>query len=287
MSREDDPFFPVLGELPGDGAADGAVSAEVDGVALRRGSRVVLRPRAGADIFDLALAGRVAVVEGLDQDVDGSVHVAVTLEDDPGRDLGDARQPGHRFFYRLDEVEPLAGEAAGAAAPRVLVAGIGNVFLADDGFGVEVVRRLEGRSLGAGVDVVDFGIRGMDLAYALGRGYDAAVLVDATPRGGAPGTVYVIDVDELPADLPLETHGMDPVRVLALARALGSELPRVLVVGCEPLVRMTGEEPDVVVALSAPVAAAVDRAAGMVEELVSELRDGPPARGAEQRSEAT
>jgi hydrogenase maturation protease len=247
----------------------------IDGVDVRRGSRVVLRPRPGGDIFDIALAGRMAIVEGVDEDLDGTVQLAVTLEDDPGRDLGDARLPGHRFFYGPDEVEPLAEPAAGsAAATRVLVAGIGNMFLADDGFGVAVARALAERSLDAGIDVVDFGIRGMDLAYALGRDYDAAILVDATPRGGEPGTVYVIEVDEIPADVPLETHAMDPVRVLALARSLGAQPPRTLIVGCEPLVCMTGDEEDVVAELSEPVADAVGRATNLVEELVAELRNG-------------
>src|SRR6185503_13749663 len=95
----------------------------------------------GADALDLAFAGRVGVVASIEQDYDDRVHVAVTLEDDPGRDLGDARMPGHRFFFGPDEVEPLEGDA-GAMPARILVAGIGNVFLGDDGFGVEVARRL-------------------------------------------------------------------------------------------------------------------------------------------------
>ena len=150
---------------------------------MRRGSRVRLRPRAGADVFDLALAGRVAVVDSIEEDTEGAVHLVVTVEDDPGRDLGAARSLGHRFFFAPAEVEPLPGEPAAAAPPRrVLVAGIGNVFLGDDGFGVALADRLARRALPAGVDVVDFGIRGMDLAYALGEGYDAG---DAARRRAA------------------------------------------------------------------------------------------------------
>ena len=113
------------------------------------------------------------------------------------------------------------------------MAGIGNVFLGDDGFGVALAERLARRTLPAGVDVVDFGIRGMDLAYALAD-YDVAVLLDATPRGEPPGTLYVIepDLDGLPLDV--DAHGMDPVKVLALAKTLGGPLPRTLVLGCEP-----------------------------------------------------
>jgi hydrogenase maturation protease len=248
-------------------------SVVVGGVTVARGSRVRLRPRGRGDVFDVALEGRAAIVEGIDQDLEDELHVAVTLEDDPGRDLGDARQPGHRFFFSLDEIEPLEDEPwAQPAGARVLVAGIGNVFLGDDGFGVEVAARLAGRALPAGVDVVDFGIRGMDLAYALGRGYDAAILVDATPRGGEPGTLYVIDVAGQEAgDAVLQTHGMDPVRVLRMAAALGPIPRRVLVVGCEPQTRMTGEEPDVLMALSAPVRAAIDEALALVASLAEEL----------------
>src|SRR5262245_44369286 len=121
---------------------------ELDGVELGRGSRVRLRPRPAGDVLDLALAGRVAVVQGTDEDDAGRIHLSVVVEDDPGRDLGAMRQAGHRFFFSVDEVEPVeeAPQAARAApARRVLVAGIGNVFLGDDGFGVEVARRLSGR----------------------------------------------------------------------------------------------------------------------------------------------
>ena len=83
----------------------------VDGVEIARGSRVRLHPRPGGDIIDLALTGKIAVVEGIEQDFEDTVHIAVTIEDDPGRDLGEARQPGHRFFFSLLEVEPLDAPA--------------------------------------------------------------------------------------------------------------------------------------------------------------------------------
>ena len=88
-------------------------SVNVSGVELKAGMRVRLRPKAGGDIFDLALAGQVALVESIDQDYEGRNHLAVVLEDDPGRDLGMLRQPGHRFFFSPEEVEPLALDEAG------------------------------------------------------------------------------------------------------------------------------------------------------------------------------
>jgi hydrogenase maturation protease len=244
-------------------------SVVVAGTQLRRRSRVRLRPRQGGDVFDIALAGRSAVVEEIVQGVDGEIQLAVTVEDDPGADLGAEKTLGHRFFFSPEEVEPL-GHPPPAAA-RVLIAGIGNVFLGDDGFGVAVADALVRTELPPGVQAADFGIRGMDLAYTL-QDFDLAVLVDALPRGETPGTLYVIepDLDDLPADL--DAHGMDPVKVLALARQLGGPLPRVLVVGCEPATRMTGEEDEVVAELSEPVRAAVPRAVRLVEELLDEER---------------
>src|SRR5690242_11935071 len=125
--------------------------------------------------------------------------------------------------------------------PRILVACVGNIFLGDDAFGVEVARRLARRELPDGVRVGDFGIRGLDLTYALLDGYEAVVLVDAAPRGGPPGTLYVLDVagEGLPdaegAAPVIETHGMDPVKVLRLAAALGGPVGRLLLVACEPV----------------------------------------------------
>jgi hydrogenase maturation protease len=262
----------------------GPDAVTVDGIELRARSRVRLRPRAGGDVFDLALAGRTAVIEGIDQDLDGNVKLAVAVDDDPGRDLGLRRQPGHRFFFAPDEVEPLldasgASETA-AAATRVLVAGIGNVFLGDDGFGVALADRLARRELPAGVEVVDYGIRGMDLAYALHDGWDTVLLLDATPRGRAPGTLYVIepDLDDLAPGV--DAHGMDPVSVLGLAQALGGPLPRVLVVGCEPQTVMRGDEEDVVATMGEPVRAALDEGVALVETLLRDLTsEGQPKEG--------
>ncbi|MFC4496926.1 hydrogenase maturation protease [Streptomyces ovatisporus] len=254
------------------------------GVEVGRGSRVRLRPGRPSDIFDLELSGRTAEVEAVEEDLEGRVHLVVTLEGDDGRDFRTGL--GHRFFFSPEEVEPVAG---GRAGPRILIAGIGNVFLADDAFGPEVVAAMRGREVPAGVHVADFGIRGMDLAYRLQDGYDVAVLVDAAPRGGTPGTLYVIEAED-PTDagaeagqpgaarqqgLP-EAHGMDPVQVLALAGQLGGErLPRVVVLGCEPAVRMRGDEPDVVVGLSEQVREAVGEAVVLLEELTGELLRDP------------
>ena len=157
--------------------------------------------------------------------------------------------------------------------PRVLVAGVGNVFLGDDGFGVEVVQRLARRELPEGVEVVDFGIRGLDLAYALQDDYEVAIFVDATPRGGEPGTVYLLEPEvEEDGEVSLDAHGMDPVKVIKLSRALGARPTRTLVVGCEPQVVLSGEAyDDMLMALSEPVRAAVEEAVKLVESLVEEI----------------
>ena len=158
---------------------------------------------------------------------------------------------------------------------RVLIAGIGNVFLGDDGFGVEVVKRLAGRELPEGLEVKDFGIRGMDLAYALQDGYELVVFVDATPWGGESGTVYLIEPEvEDDGEVTLDTHGMDPVKVIKLSRALGARPTRTLVVGCEPRVVLGGEDYDeMLMELSEPVRVAVDEAVKLVESLVEEISE--------------
>ena len=157
-------------------------------------------------------------------------------------------------------------------APRILVAGIGNIFLGDDAFGVEAARLLMARTQPPSVRVIDFGIRGLDLAYALTDGCDAAILVDAAPRGGQPGMLYLIEPDLHSPPEPtvgFDGHSMTPMSVLALARTLG-ELPRrVLVVGCEPSANALEENTDF--ELSEPVHAALAPAVEMVESLVERL----------------
>jgi hydrogenase maturation protease len=244
----------------------GPETALVDGVELRRGSRVRLRPRAGRDAWDTLLAGKVGVVERLEEDTEGGLHVVVTLADDPRRELGSAH-PGHQFFFAPDELEPLSG-------PRVLVAGIGNMFLGDDGFGCAVAAELADLPFPEGVEVRDYGVNGLDLAYAL-AGYDAAVLVDAVPLGDQPGTIAVIEPQMGGEDAAeIETHGMDPARVLRLASELGELPARTLVVGCQPETILDPGAGDVLVELSEPVLAAVGRAVETVRELVDELTKG-------------
>jgi hydrogenase maturation protease len=161
--------------------------------------------------------------------------------------------------------------------PRVLIAGIGNVFLGDDGFGVEVVRRLSERVLPPGVRAVDFGIRGLDLGYSLLDAWEGAILVDAIAREGPPGTLFVIEpTGHGDTEVAVETHGMHPGKVLAFARSLGGSVATVRIVGCVPLHFGSEEEP--ALGLSAPVAASVDRAAALVLALVSEIQDGARAR---------
>lgn len=159
------------------------------------------------------------------------------------------------------------------ARPRILVAGVGNIFLSDDAFGVEVARLLRGRRQPDGVNVVDFGIRGLDLAYALTDDCDAAILVDAAPRGGTPGTLYLIEPLLDPASMVLSAgfdgHSMDPVKVLQLASTLGTLPRRVLVVGCEP--SSPAAEDNETFELSAPVRAALGPAVEMVESVVARL----------------
>jgi hydrogenase maturation protease len=157
---------------------------------------------------------------------------------------------------------------------RVLVAGIGNIFLGDDGFGVEVARRLTTMPLRDGVRVVDFGVRGLHLAYEMSSGaYDSVILVDAAPRGEARGTVYLIAPGESrrPAGGPglsragaavPDAHAMSPETVLSLVESLGTAHPPVFVVGCEPAAADEG------IGLSEPAAGAVDGAVALIRDLV-------------------
>ncbi|WSY97980.1 hydrogenase maturation protease [Streptomyces sp. NBC_00872] len=191
------------------------------------------------------------------------------------------------------ESAPLPDSSDGSDGPddarasygRTLVAGVGNIFLGDDGFGVETLRRLAGRRLPPDVDLMDTGIRGVHLAYRLLDGYRRLVLVDTVDRGAPPGTVHVLEVDPAdpgsapePAAARLDGHGMDPASVLRLVHELragaGGSLPeRIVVVGCQPL---TAEEG---IGLSEPVAAAVGPAADLVLDLVQRPPGTVPGGG--------
>jgi hydrogenase maturation protease len=171
--------------------------------------------------------------------------------------------------------------AVRAEPTRVLVAGVGNIFLGDDGFGVEVACRMAARALPAGVRAVDFGIRSLHLAYELlDHPGVTTILVDAMPRGGVPGSVYVVEPDPA-ADAPVpaaDAHGVTPDGVLALVRALGGMPGRVVVVGCEPA------DCDERIGLSEPVAAAVDAAVDRVLSVVAdELNHVPCHTGPNRR----
>jgi hydrogenase maturation protease len=165
-----------------------------------------------------------------------------------------------------------------------LIAGVGNIFLGDDGFGVETVRRLASKPLPGHVEAVDIGVRGVHLAYQLLDGYDTLVLIDATERGGDPGTLYLIEADRPgriePQEALLDGHRMSPDAVLTLLDTLcagtGCTPPgRTLVVGCEPAYVEEG------IGLSDPVAAAVPEAVNMVLRLVrDDQRTGPTAQSA-------
>jgi hydrogenase maturation protease len=157
---------------------------------------------------------------------------------------------------------------------RVLVAGIGNIFFGDDAFGCEVTAELLKRSWPDGVNVVDFGIRAYDLAYAIMDSYDATVLIDAAPRGEKAGTVYLIELDadkvEICGDEIADAHSLTPVRVLQLIRALGGRAKNLYLVGCEPA-RLDGEG---MIGLSGEVRDAVPVALKMIEKIIADLASG-------------
>jgi hydrogenase maturation protease len=156
---------------------------------------------------------------------------------------------------------------------HILVAGIGNAWMKDDGFGGEVAKRLEERELPPEAAVFDFGTGGLDLAYEVMRGYDALVLVDVSRQGGQPGTLYVMEADEDDVDAGIEDgqalnpHGMDPQTVLRFVKTLGAWPGKVVVIACEPAV--VGE---MGIGLSDQVAEAVERAVELVMSTIDELR---------------
>jgi hydrogenase maturation protease len=235
---------------------DGDDSVRAGDVELTPGSRVILRPRRRADAFDAFLDGQLARVEEVRRDVEDRAYVAVTVDADPGRDLH--REMGRYYYFDASEVEPYAG-------PRVLVAGVGNVFLGDDGFGVEVLKQLDRAALPSGVRAADFGIAGVHLAHELAEhAYDLVVLVDAAKRGHAPGTVVLLELDALDGAVASDAHGLDPRAVFRFARELGAKPARVLCVACEPETLEEG------LGLSEACARAVPEALRMIDRVIRE-----------------
>jgi hydrogenase maturation protease len=169
--------------------------------------------------------------------------------------------------------------------PRILVACIGNIFLGDDGFGVEVARRLAPRSLPPEVLVRDFGIRGLDLAYALMDAHELTILVDACQRGGTPGTIYLIEPDPVDENalhanpVGMEAHGMNPMNALRMVKSMGGTTGRVMIVGCEPADFGSDEGK---LGLSDTVLAAVEEAIALIESLVWKTLHGEPVGAATQ-----
>lgn len=157
--------------------------------------------------------------------------------------------------------------------PKILVAGVGNAWLRDDGFGGEVARRLEQQQLPDGVVVMDAGTGGLDLAYEVMRGYEALVIIDVSRQGGTPGTLYVMEPDEQEVDGGIEDgqvinpHAMDPQTVLRFVKSAGAWPGKVIVIACEP-----GDVEEMGWGLTDEVRAAVDRALDVVAETIDELR---------------
>jgi hydrogenase maturation protease len=172
-------------------------------------------------------------------------------------------------------------------SPRILIACVGNIFLGDDGFGTEVARELAGRPLPPGVVLKDYGIRGLDLTYALLDPYDLIIIVDACSRGGKPGSIYLIEpgpVDSVSADsawVPMEAHAMNPMNVLRAVNSMGVKPGRVLLVGCEPA--WTGSDEDGGIGLSEVVQGAVAEAVTLIGELVAKASVGEAMEAAVQR----
>ena len=164
----------------------------------------------------------------------------------------------------------------------ILIAGVGNAWLRDDGFGGEVARRLRDRQLPAGCNVMDAGTGGLDLAYEVMRGYDALVLIDVSKQGGEPGTLYVMEPDEdsVPGAINdgdvINPHGMDPQEMLRFVKSAGAWPGKVVVIACEP-----GDVEEMGWGLTDQVKQAVDRAIDLVVETVNDLQAGVVVQPAE------
>lgn len=159
---------------------------------------------------------------------------------------------------------------------RILVAGVGNIFFGDDGFGSDVARELANDRVD-GVKIEDFGIAGMHLGFELLAGYERAIIIDLVARGGAPGTLYVFEPDVQAPSQPPDGHRMDLPNVFALVRALGGEAPPVEIVGCEPLTLEAG------IGLSEPVTEAVAPAVALVRKRIARALSRPAHSEGEPR----
>jgi hydrogenase maturation protease len=181
------------------------------------------------------------------------------------------------FSASSEPSQPNSVASPSARSPCILIAGVGNIFLGDDAFGVAVVQHLARCPQPEGVRVVDFGIRSLDLAYSLLDHREVFILVDLVARGGPSGTLYVLepeqDKEHEKASL-IDAHQLDPTQVLRLVTSWGSQVERLLVVGCEP--EICGGEENFSCEMSAPVRAAVDQAVVLIEQLVARLRRGEP-----------
>jgi hydrogenase maturation protease len=162
---------------------------------------------------------------------------------------------------------------------KILVAGIGNIFLGDDAFGSEVARRLMSEKLPPEVRVIDFGIRTYDLAYAIMDGYDVTILIDITAQGRTPGTVYLIEpdlnqLDQLDANLA-DAHSMNPARVLQMLRRFGSSPGKLYLIGCEPAIL---EVEDGQIGMSETVEKSIPQAIEWIKTLLDDLLKGNPKK---------
>ncbi|HEY5317398.1 MAG TPA: hydrogenase maturation protease [Solirubrobacteraceae bacterium] len=181
-------------------------------------------------------------------------------------------QSAAELSSRTPELNFLEGPAS-ERVRKVLVAGIGNAWMGDDGFGAEVVKRLGDVELPRGVAVMDFGTGGLNLAYEVMRGYDALLILDISEQGGTPGTLYVIEADEDSVEAGIEDgdtlnpHGMDPKTMLRFVKSIGAWPGKVVVIACEPhTVAEIGFK------LSESVAGALDPAVTLVLETIAELQ---------------
>ena len=259
--------------------AAGQPEAIVDGVRFARGLKVVIRPGPDADFHARMLDGRTATIERILTDYDGKTHLGVTIDDDPGQDL--MRETGRLLYFFAPEVEVI-DIVTEDQLRSILIAGVGNAWLRDDGFGGEVARQLADRALPEGVAVMDAGTGGLDLAYEVMRGYDALVILDVSKQGGEPGTLYVMEPDEesVPGGIEdgdvINPHGMDPQTVLRFVKSVGAWPGRVMVIACEP-----ADVEEMGWGLSDEVRDAVARAVDLVVETVAELQSGAFAAPAE------